>query len=531
MTRTTAPTRERPVPAQAESPRPEPAHELAKPPLTKIIATIGPATSEPGILGKLISAGVSVFRLNFSHGSLEEHAERVRMIRDAATEFGRPVAILGDLQGPRIRIGRVAGDGVEVDTGAAVVFQRGDIVAQPSASGAFRFSTTYPGFNDEVQPGQRILINEGEVRMLAVKKAGDAIEATVTAGGRIASGKGINLPDTKLSIPSLGQSDLRHVEWSLRHDLDFLAMSFVRSGEDVARLRQTIADTCRQLKCDAIRMPIIAKIELPAAVANIDSILEAADGIMVARGDLGVEMDLARVPVIQKKLLAAAHDYGKPCVVATQMLQSMIDSTTPTRAEASDVANAIFDGTDAVMLSGETAVGRYPLLAVEAMRRIAEQAEAHLASLPARPSPPQKLVESRYRTAALAHGAWIVAQDVAARFIVVWSQLGGGARYLSQNDFTIPIIAITSDERAARQMQLLRSVTPIRMPVPESLAHLTQLIDIYLCEVGWAKEGDACVLMAGTPLGQSGATNRLAIHSIGDPGTGFADHPSVGEPT
>jgi pyruvate kinase len=237
-----------------------------------------------------------------------------------------------------------------------------------------------------------------------------------------------------------------------------------------------------------------------------------------------VEIDLARVPVIQKRLLAIASDYGKPCIVATQMLESMINSPSPTRAEVSDVAGAIEDGADAVMLSGETAVGKHPILAVENMRRIAEHTEQYLASLPQQPSPPRKLVESRYRTAALAHGAWTIAQDIAAKFIVVWSQQGGGARYLSQNNFTVPIIAITSDDRAARQMQLLRAVIPLRMPQPENLAHFTRMIDVYLLETGWARQGDSCILMAGAPIGLQGVTNSLAIHNIGNPNTGFARH-------
>jgi pyruvate kinase len=226
--------------------------------------------------------------------------------------------------------------------------------------------------------------------------------------------------------------------------------------------------------------------------------------------------------VIQRRLLAVAKDYGKPAIVATQMLESMIDAPTPTRAEVSDVANAIFDEADAVMLSGETAIGQYPALVVEQVRRIAERTEAYIASQPSEPSPPSKLIESRYRTAALAHGVWTVAHDIAARFIVVWSQHGGGARYLSQNNFTIPILACTSDDRAARRMQLLRGVTPVCMKAPANPAQFTRIVDAYLLETRWANEGDTCILVAGGHIGVAGMTNALAIHCIGDPVTGFA---------
>ena len=501
--------------------------EVSKPPLTKIIATVGPASSSAEMIGKLIETGVSVFRLNFSHGTPDDHEARVHIIRSVSQAYGRPVAIMGDLQGPKIRVGKVEGDGINVATGSTVVFKRGDFVARPAASGQPQsFSTTYSGLVDDVAPGQRLLVNDGAVRMLIVAKRRDEIECTVTNGGSISSGKGINLPDSHLNVPALSERDWHNVEWSIEHDLDFLAQSFVRRREDVAELMRGIETSAAKihrghenLECP---LHVIAKIETPAAVANIDSIIQAADAIMIARGDLGVEMDLAKVPVIQKQLLATAETYGKPCIVATQMLESMIHSPSPTRAEANDVAGAIMDGADAVMLSGETAIGEYPVVAVESMRRIALCTEEYLASQPQKPSAPQKLIESRYRTAALAHGAWQIAQDIGAKFIIVWSQQGGGARYLSQNHFAVPIIACSSDDRAARQMQLLRGVVPVRMPVPEDLSHFTRMVDAYLQETRWAIPGDLCILIAGAPIGQQGVTNSLAIHEIGNPKTGFA---------
>jgi pyruvate kinase len=501
-----------------------------QPSLTKIVATIGPASSSPEIVHRLIDAGVAVVRLNFSHGTIDDHVARVRTIRDVSGDLGKPVAIMGDLQGPKIRVGRVAGDGIVVAPGQTVIFARGEFEAQQPILGAGespRFSCTYPRLVDEVAPGQRLLVNDGAIRMLIIARRADHIECTVNSSGDgvISSGKGINLPETNLSLPALSERDAAHAKWSLENDLDFLALSFVRTADDVKSLRELIATIRRPSLTAESRQPtalsIIAKIETPAAVENIDGILEAADGLMVARGDLGVEMDLARVPIIQKQLLAAADSWGKPAIVATQMLESMISNPSPTRAEVSDVANAILDGADAVMLSGETAVGKHPVLAVENMRRIALCTEQFIASQPPTPSPPARLVASRYRTAALAHGVWTIAQDIAAKFIAVWSQGGGGARYLSQNNFTIPIFAITSDPPAARRMQLFRGVIPLVMPVPENLAHFTRMADAYLMETGWATMGDTCIHIAGGPIGVSGVTNSLAIHRVGDPRTGF----------
>lgn len=497
-----------------------------QPPLTKIIATIGPASSSPEIVKRLIEAGVSIFRLNFGHGTLEDRQKQATTIREVAALLGQPTAIMGDVQGPKIRVGEVEGEGIGVAPGATVIFQRGEIIAR-AAQDPPHFSSTYARMIDDVEPGQRVLIADGAIRLLATAKRPNEIECIVSpsGGGVIKSKKGINLPDTKLTAETLTERDWHDVGWSIANDLDFLALSFVRDAADIDKLRDGAArmksgprwpDTPR-----AAGIRIIAKIERPEAVRNIDEILNAADGVMIARGDLGVEMDLARVPVIQKDLMMRAKAHGKPCIVATQMLESMIHSPSPTRAEANDVAGAILDGTDAVMLSGETAVGQYPALAVENMRRIALHTEEYIRSLPAKSSPPEKLVESRYRTAALAHGAWHVAQDIGAKFIVVWSQQGGGARYLSQNEFNIPIIACTSDDRAARQMQVLRGVTPVRMGVPDGLADFTRRADDYLLQNGWAREGDQCLLMAGAPVGQQGVTNSLAIHAIGNLETGY----------
>jgi pyruvate kinase len=493
------------------------------PPLTKIIATVGPASRDEAMLTRLIEGGVSIFRLNFSHGSLDDHAATLRAIRAAADSLERIVGVLGDLAGPKIRLTGLEAGPVQLATGEKVLFTRTTARRQTPAARGIDLRSTYDGLIDDAQAGQRILIDDGAVRCLVVSRSAEALECTVTHGGTVSQGKGVNLPDSSVRLEALTERDLECVQWSIEHDLDFLGLSFVQDAEDVGRLAAKLDELCRG-ESDRLRPRIIAKIERPNAVTNIESIVVASDAIMVARGDLGVEMDIARVPVIQRQILATTHAYGKPCIIATQMLQSMIDSPSPTRAEVSDVAAAILEEADAVMLSGETAVGKYPMLAVEMMRRIAEQTEAHLATLPVLDSAPQKLVESRYRTAALAHGAWRIAQDVSAKLIIVWSQRGGGARYLSQNSFQIPIVAFSSDRRALRQMQMLRNVWPVLMDVPAGLAEFTRAADRYLLERGWGERGDACILMAGGPLGRQGVTNALALHWLGDSHSGFAGH-------
>jgi pyruvate kinase len=490
--------------------------------LTKIVATVGPASAEPETIGKLIDAGVSIFRLNFSHGDRAEHTRQFETIRAVAKERGTPTAILGDLQGPKIRVGKVEDGGIELETGATVVFQRAPITASAVSGGPQRFSSTYERLVDEVQPGQRLLVNDGAIRMLVVDRRPDEIECTVTDGGLVTSGKGINLPDATLTVETITDRDWENVSWSIERGIDFLALSFVRRGADIDTLREGILDRTEAGDQPLRPISIIAKIEVPPAIDHIDEIVGTADGIMIARGDLGVEMDLAEVPVLQKRLVQAAHAHGKPCIVATQMLESMIEHRAPTRAEVTDIATAILDQSDGIMLSGETAVGRYPVVAVEYMRRIAASTEAYIAAEGVRPSPPEKPRAERYHMAALAFGGWTVAQDLDAVCVAVWSQTGGGARYLSQNAFHIPILAATSDERAARQMQLLRGVEPHVTEVPKDLATFTHRVDVHVQQAGIARPGEVCLLIAGEPLGRPRVTNRLAILIVGDPTSGYS---------
>ena len=358
--------------------------------LTKILATLGPASDSEEVINKMVEHGATLFRLNFSHGTF------------------------GDLQGPKIRVGEVPGDGIRLEIGQEVEI-RSDVEASIDGERPI-LATDLASIGDDVAPGHRVLINDGAIRLLAVERVTEGIACRVTLGGLVTSRKGINLPDSDLSVPALTDRDWACVEWAIENELDYLALSFVRTAEEVDTLRERVRHACVGGRCgtglvigeDAEpAIPVIAKIETPQAVRGIESIVESADGIMVARGDLGVEMDVAEVPMIQKRLIAAAHAVGKPAIVATQMLESMINQPHPTRAEVSDVANAVLDGADCVMLSGETAAGKFPIIAVETMRRVAVATERVLrAEAVGEPTAPTRLREGRERMAALAPGTW-----------------------------------------------------------------------------------------------------------------------------
>ena len=484
--------------------------------LTKVIATAGPACDEPAMLVRLIEHGVRVFRINFAHGSLEEHAELVAAIRVAAVEAGIEVAILGDLSGPKIRLGKVVAGGVRLRRGERIRFVPVETCALPPVPGAEAvFSLTLPSIIDDVLPGQRVLIDDGAVRALVVERPetrdGRALVANVTTAGVVRSAKGVNLPDSDLRVPAVTERDWRCVDWALAHGLDFLAMSFVRRAAELRQLRQYLDDRGP----GASRLPVVAKIEKPEALDELEAIIAEADAVMVARGDLGVEMDLVQVPIIQKRVVSMAHDYGKPVIVATQMLQSMIESPAPTRAEVSDVANAIFEGADAVMLSGETAVGRYPVETVHVMARIAQAMQTEVGYGSSQWGRSPRKHPGRDLDLALAHGVATVARDLDARLIVVWSQGGDTARYLSQNRPGIPIIAATSDEATMRRMCLLFAVWPVSMASPGDIEDFVAAADRLLIDQGWAEPGDAVVIVAGEPLDAPGVTNTLRIHYVG----------------
>ncbi|MEM7629791.1 MAG: pyruvate kinase [Planctomycetota bacterium] len=498
-----------------------------RPPHAKIVATIGPATSTEEALAHCIASGVSVFRLNFSHGSLDEHGERLAMIRKVAAASGRQVAVLGDLQGPKIRIGIVPdlydGGGIMVEAGTDIIF-RADATEAHLEDGLPVFPTGFDRIYHDVEPGQRVLINDGAIRTLATERIdGVSLRCRVTVGGRVTTKKGINLPDSDLKVPAITDQDWACAEWAAKHEVDYVALSFVRTADEIIALKARLDEWSTIKAEDGGSIPVVAKIEKPQALTNLASIVRATDAVMVARGDLGVEMDTAQVPAAQKVIIETCQSHGKPVIVATQMLESMIEAHAPTRAEASDVANAVFDGADAVMLSGETAVGKHPALVVETMRRIIRTAEAWYDTQPHEPNPPSDLPELPHRSAALAHGCWHIAKEAKARLVVVWSQRGGMAGYLSQNDFRVPILACTTSERSARRMTLFGGVTPWRLDPPGegTLADWTDEVEAYVQAQGLAEEGDAVLLVAGKPLGQVDAQDTVAILRVGDPNSGF----------
>lgn len=494
--------------------------------MTKVLATLGPSTDAREIIRKLVEAGASMFRLNFSHGSFKDHAQRLGTVRSVSDEMSRAIAVVGDLPGPKIRVTRVPDGGINVEAGCDILFRAGLDDAIPGDPPVF--GCTYERLIDEAAPGHRVLINDGAIRALVVDREegpdGFQLRCRITTGGLVSSSKGVNLPDSDISAPAITERDWECVRWAVKHGLDYLALSFVRRADEVIELKRGIAELSginpdEAAHGDAPRSemtPVIAKIEKPQAVERIEEIVEAADGIMVARGDLGVEMELPLVPIIQKRIIAAAHLHGTPCIIATQMLESMIENPSPTRAEVSDVANAILDGADAVMLSGETAVGKHPALAVDQMRRVALATEGERRRLPGRSTPPARLQESQHRLSALAHGVWHVANDVGAKIVVCWSQTGRSAQLLSQIGLRVPIIAFSSDRRATRRMALLGGVIPgYEAEPPLHRSDFASLIDRTLLTSGLAKPGDRVVSLSGKPFGIAGVENTITVQVLG----------------
>jgi pyruvate kinase len=470
-------------------------------PRTKFIATLGPASANSETLQQLLEAGVSVFRLNFSHGDNATRKQYLDLIRAHTSD--QPVAIMGDLCGPKIRVGKMAGEGMVVATGDIITIRRGYFLGQDGI-----ISSNFPRLIDDLEVGQRVLIEDGLIRMLVVDKLADEVRCQVTTGGTIKSNKGLNLPNTQLSTTSITAKDWEDVAFAIEHGLDYLALSFVRSANDINEVR-------RHLEMKQARIDLIAKIEMPQAVENLAQIIEASDAVLVARGDLGVEMELTGLPIVQKRIVAAAQDAGKPAIVATQMLQSMVDNPSPTRAEVSDVANAILDGADACMLSNETAVGKYPVQAVLTLRQIAEKTEDYIEENHLEPKPPKLLQMTHHRTAAIARGARAVVDDINAKLMVVWSQAGGSARYLSKNRFGVPIIALSSAPEAVRRMCLYYGVIPIQAQAPETFDALPVLVDRIVHSYHLAEVGDRVVIAAGAPLGIIGVTNSLSVQTVG----------------
>lgn len=468
---------------------------------TRLVATVGPACDDEATLGALIDAGVNVFRLNFSHGTLEEHGAALERIRRIARERGALVATLGDLCGPKIRLGRIEHGGFDLHEGDEIRIHR-----DPIDGTRERVGTSYAGLIDDVNVGHRILIDDGNVHLRVTGRQDDMLTCRCEVGGRISDRKGVNLPDSNVSAPTLTEKDHVDLDWAIRHDLDYIALSFVRRGEDLAELRGILED-----RSSAAR--IVSKIERPEAVVHLDDIIDQSDVVLVARGDLGVEMDLWQVPTVQKDIALRCQRAGKPVIIATQMLQSMVDAPVPTRAEVSDVANAILDRADAVMLSAETSIGRHPLAAVRAMRKIAGQAELFGAQQ-GRELGINRTTRQQVTTA-VAHGASLVAAELRSRLVVIWTEQGDGARLLSKHRLDQPLVALSPDERVCRQMCLYYGVVPIRLERNPDLDDMLCEVDRQLAARDLAAIGDRIVVVTGTRLDSPGETNALLIHLVG----------------
>ncbi|HZJ01873.1 MAG TPA: pyruvate kinase [Gemmatimonadaceae bacterium] len=466
-------------------------------PRTKIVCTLGPASATDEAIKGLIEAGMNVARLNFSHGTHSQHLETVAMVRRCAKELGCPVAILGDLQGPRIRVGDINGT-IHVEPGEDLVLVHEGLEREGE------IPITYDQLANDVHVGDRILIDDGLIELLAMEVNEQRVKTRVVHGGPINPHKGLNLPGVHVSAPSITEKDIADVKFAVEQDLDYLALSFVRRARDIEELRAMLPTS----------VLIVAKIEKDVALANIGSIIEASDGVMVARGDLGVELPFEEVPSAQKRIISLANQLQRPVITATQMLESMIENPRPTRAEASDVANAILDGTDAVMLSAETAAGAYPRLAVEAMRRIITEVERH---------PPATMIKragERDVTAAISTEAAIAAATTAAvgmlhaPLVVVFTKSGFSARVVAAHRPGVSILVLTDQPRTYRQLALVWGVIPILVPHCENYDEMMARAKDAVVERQLASKGDRIIVTAGVPFDTPGTTNLLKVETV-----------------
>jgi len=465
----------------------------------KIVATLGPATSSYDNIRAIIDAGVDVARMNLSHGSYEVHEGVYANVRKAADDAGKPVAVLVDLQGPKIRLGKFEAGPYELAEGDIFKITTEDIIGTKEIS-----STTFKGLPNDVKAGDFLLIDDGKVRVRVVSVDGPVVTTEVIVAGPVSNNKGINLPGVAVNVPALSEKDEADLRWGLKLGADLIALSFVRNAADIERVHEIMAEEGR-------KVPVVAKIEKPQAVDALEEIIEAFDAIMVARGDLGVELPLEAVPIVQKRAVELARRAAKPVIVATQMLESMISSPVPTRAETSDVANAVLDGADAVMLSGETSVGEYPTVTVQTMAKIVTSTEEHglerILPLGTRP---------RTQSGAITLAAVEVADFVEAKFLCVFTESGESARRMSRLRSRIPILAFTPEEATRRRMSLFWGVESF---VVGRVTHTDQMVaqvDEALKSTGRAVDGDKVIIISGSPPGIPGTTNDIRVHRVGD---------------
>ncbi len=466
---------------------------------TKIICTLGPASSDYETLKAMVEAGMDAARLNFSHGDYKAHLNNIRTLQQVCEELKRPVAIIQDLQGPKIRVGDMQ-EGVELIRGQKTVITMTEVVGT-----AERFSSTYKGLASDVKEGDPILINDGLIRIRVDRVLGTEIYGTVIHGGTLKSHKGINLSHSSISAPALTVKDIEDLEFGLTHDVDFAALSFVREASDVKEVKGAIR---RKEKTTHV----IAKIERHEAIEDLEGIVSTADAVMVARGDLGVELPIEQVPLIQKSIIQSCSAHLKPVITATQMLESMIHNPTPTRAEVSDIANAILDGTDALMLSGETAMGKYPVLAVQTMARIAETVEASLTRSPSYING----VKEHEISHSVAHAACQLAENLHAKAIICFTEHGFTARVLSKYRQPLPVIAVTTSEVVRRRLALYWGVESLLLQEVSNTDEMIAMVDKAAVAHGYVSHGDMVVITAGLPLPITGVTNLIKVHRIGE---------------
>jgi pyruvate kinase len=461
---------------------------------------LGPASSAPERLVELVEAGMDVARLNMSHGEYADHEANLANVRAAAASVGRPVGVLADLQGPKIRLGRFASGKEVLVEGATFT-----ITVEDVAGDVHRCGTTYKGLPGDVNIGDRILIDDGRLMLQATEVTATDVVCEVIVGGPVSNNKGINLPGVAVSVPAMSEKDSEDLRWALRNGVDMVALSFVRSASDIEIVHQIMAEEGR-------RVPVIAKIEKPQAVENLDEIIDAFDAFMVARGDLGVELPLEEVPLVQKRIVTAARRWAKPVIVATQMLESMISAPRPTRAEASDVANAILDGADAVMLSGETSVGEYPVVTVQTMARIVNNTEQHgLEQVRDIDWDPHTTSGVITKVAAE------VGERIGAKFLVAFTHSGDAARRLSRLRSSIPVLAFTPVEQTQAALTLSWGVVSFVVPMVGHTDDMIRQVDQALIETGMIAEGERVVIVAGSPPGVAGHTNMVRVRRIGAP--------------
>jgi pyruvate kinase len=465
----------------------------------KIICTLGPATDSEDQIRALVAAGMDIARFNLSHGSYAEHEARYRRVREASDALGRAVGILVDLQGPKIRLGRFVNGPVELVAGQPFTITTRDVPGDASC-----VSTTYPGLPRDCEPGDAILVDDGRIALQVLSTTTTDVNTIVVEGGTVSTHKGLNLPGVAVAVPALSEKDTADLRWALRLRADLIALSFVRDAKDAEQVR-AVMDT------EGVHLPVIAKLEKPQAVENLDEIISAFDGLMVARGDLGVELPLEDVPLVQKRAIQLTRLQAKPVIVATQMLDSMIDDPRPTRAEASDVANAVLDGADALMLSGETSIGKHAITTVKTMARIIEAVEEDtLTALGPAIGPPQTI------GGAIARAATEVGQAADAKYLVAFTQSGQSARRLARYRSPIPVLAFTPTPAVRNQLALTWGVETFLVPEVRHTDEMVKQVDAALLDLGRVQVGDRIVIIAGSPPGIVGGTNAMRCHRMGD---------------